>query len=283
MSLPVYLTSTEVKLTVDLTDGAGNAINANTAQYRVRNQDDVELVALTAVPDFIAGDPQAVITIPAIKNVVGGENTREIRSVELICVTDDFTVSINKSYAIELSTPLVTGVNSFQSYDQALLTALDMPKTDAWDSASEDEKVAALIDARRHIIQLNFNLLNSNVNFGQDSLQYVPEGSYESSYVARNSLFIFNGNLEILKADQFVKLPDRFKKSLRLAQVAEADHILGGNTMDSKRQSGIVEERIGESAQKYRDTKPIELPVCRRALSYLSYYVSFAKRVGRAG
>lgn len=283
MTLPVYLTNTEVIVTIDLTDGAGNAISPNTAQYRVLDQDGVELVASTSVVGFIAGDSQATVTVPANKNVVGVGRTREIRSVEIICVSDDFTVSVGKVYAIELAEPLVAGLNSCQSYTQAQLTALDMPSLTAWNAASEVDRVAALIDAREHIVQLNFNLLNSNVNFGQDSLQYVPEGQYESSYVARNSLFIFNGNLAILTPEQFSKLPERFKKALRQAQVAEAEHILSGSGVDVRRQSGLIEESIGESTQKFRDSKPVDLPVCRRALGYLSYFVTFNKRIGRAG
>ena len=168
-------------------------------------------------------------------------------------------------------------------FGPALLTALDIPALEAWDGASEDQRIAALIDARERIVQLNFNLLNSNVNFGQDSLQYVPEGQYQSSYVARNSLFIFHGNLAILTPQQFTTLPERFKTALRKAQVAEADRILGGDPYDEKRQSGLVMEQVGESRQMFRAGKALTLPVCRRALGYLSYYVTFNKRIGRSG
>jgi hypothetical protein len=284
MALDVYLSGTEVVLTIDLIDGAGNPLSVNAVDYRVVNQDGVELVARQALSGFIAGDTSATVTVGASMNGVATGNTREIRTVDLYCVQDAGTVVLTQSYAVELTDPLVVGVNSFQSFPQAQLTALDIPNIDAFNNAPDQMKIQALMDAREHIVQLNFNLLNSNVNFGQDQLQYVPEGQYQSSYVARNSLFIFNGNLAILNASQYANLPERFKRALRQAQLVEANALLGGEQTDAMRSSGIVEDRIGESSQKFRDKGvPLRLPVCRRALGYLSYYVTFAKRIGRAG
>lgn len=284
MALDVYLSGTEVALTIDLADPAGNPLTVNAVDYRVVNQDGTELVARTALTTFAAGDSSASVIIASTNNVVATGNTREIRTVDLYCTLESGTILLTRSYAVELTDPLVVGVNSFQSFPQAQLTALDIPNIDAWDGASDQQKIQALMDAREHIVQLNFNLLNSNVNFGQDQLQYVPEGQYQSSYVARNSLFIFNGNLAILNASQYANLPERFKRALRQAQLVEANAILGGDQTDSMRTSGVIEDRIGESSQKFRDRGiPLRLPVCRRALGYLSYYVTFAKRIGRAG
>lgn len=284
MAQKVYLSNTEVVLTTDLVDSAGNDLVVNSVDYRVLDQDGVELLARDVLDGFLDGDNQATVTIPAELNIVAEGKTRQARQVELYCVMEGGTVVVTATYAIELSDPLSVGVNTFQNFAQAALTAFDVPNIDAWHAASDQEKIAALIDAREHIVQLNFNLLNSNVNFGQDQLAYVPEGQFQSSYVARNSLFIFNGNLAILNATQYAQLPERFKAVLRKAQIAEANFILGGNPVDAMRQQGVVEDKIGESSQKFRDRGvPLRLPVCARALNYLSYYVTFAKRIGRAG
>ena len=282
MSAAVYLSATDVTVDVPFQDHAGNPLTVASAKYRVTDQTDQELVTPTDL-NVADGDTTVSIQIPASLNTVATGATREIRNVEVFCVVGGNTIILSKSYGLTSNAPLQTGLNSFQTYSQASLTALDIPNLDAWENASEEQRVAALIDARERIVQLNFNLLNSNVNFGQDSLQYVPEGQYQSSYVARNSLFIFNGNLAILNPTQFAALPERFKKALRQAQVVEADHILGGNPYEDKRQSGLVLDAIGESKQMFRSTKALQLPVCRRALGYLSYFVTFSKRIGRAG
>lgn len=284
MALEVYLGGTEVALTIDLADNAGNALTVNAVDYRVVNQDSVELIARTAVDSFAAGDASVTLTIAANLNEVASGNTREIRTVDLYCTLEGGTTVLTRSYAVEVTDPLQVGINSFQSFPQAQLTALDIPNIAAFSAASDQEKIQALMDAREHIVQLNFNLLNSNVNFGQDQLAYVPEGQFQSSYVARNSLFIFNGNLGILNATQYAQLPERFKRALRQAQIVEANAILGGDQTDAMRTAGIVEDKIGESSQKFRDRGvPLRLPVCRRALGYLSYFVTFSKRIGRAG
>jgi hypothetical protein len=283
MALDVFLTGNEVTLSIDLVDDAGNALNVDAVQYRVVNHNGTIVVPLTNLTTFAAGDPQATVIVSASVNAMATGNTREIRSVELVCETEGGTLGFAKTYGLETLAPLVTGINSFQSFPMGELTAMDMPNLDGWENASEQQKVRAMIDAREHICQLNFNLLNSNANFGQDQLAYVPEGEYQSSYVAHNSLFIFNGDLGILNETQFAELPERFKKALRQAQVAEANAILGGESNEARRQSGVIEDEIGESRQKYRDSKPLQLPVCRRALGYLSGYVTFSKRIGRAG
>lgn len=284
MALAVYLSNTDVSLEIALVDSAGNDLTVNEVDYRVVDELGAELIAREALDGFLSGDTSAVVPVPAAINTVSDGNTREIRTVELYCVTDAGTILLTRSYGVEIADPMTVGVNTFQNFAQAQLTALDMPNIDAWHAATDQQKIQALMDAREHIVQLNFNLLNSNVNFGQDQLAYVPEGQFQSSYVARNSLFIFNGNLAILNTTQYNALPEKFKRQLRLAQVAEANAILGGSPEDELRMNGVIEDKVGESGRKYRDRGvALRLPVCRRALNYLSYYVTFAKRIGRAG
>lgn len=281
MALDLYLAGTEVTLTIDLVDAAGNELSVNSIQYSVLDMSGTAIVPQAALASFTSGDSQAVVVISTTLNQLTGSTPREVRTVELRCATDTGTVGISKTYAIETTDPLKIPDTSFQTFPMAQLTALDIPNIGAFNSASEREQIAALMDAREHIVQLNFSMLNSNVNFGQDSLNYVPEGSYQSAYVSRNSLFLFNGSLNLLNEEQFNQLPEKFKRALRQAQVVEANAILGGEPDDAKRNAGIVEEKIGESTIKFGQGAKLSLPVCKRALGYLSYYVSFAKRIGR--
>lgn len=284
MALDLYLADKGVSLTVPLVDDTGNELTAAAVQYRITDQDGTVRVAQTAISTFASGDTEVKVDVPASVNTMAAGALREIRVVEFIVTLEDSgnTVVLTRSYGIESLDPLKIPERSFQSYAMAELMALDIPNIDAFAAATEEQRIAALMDAREHIVQLNFNLLNSNVNFGQDQLAYVPEGSFQSAYVARNSLFIFNGNLNLLNSTQFAALPDKFKRALRQAQIVEANAILGGESDERRRAIGLVEDEIGESRQKYRDGVPLKLPVCKRALGYLSYYVTFAKRIGRA-
>jgi hypothetical protein len=276
-----YLTGNPVQVVVPIQDKDGNSLSATSVQYRVTDESGAELVTQVALSGFLSGDIAAIVTVPADKNTLANGAVRSLRVVELFCLVDGNTISVKFVYVVEAKEVLQVGVNSFQTYAQAQFTALSIPNILGWAAATEQDRVAALIDARQKICQLNFSQLNSNINYGQDSLNFVAEGSFSTQYVSKNGMFMFAGNLTLLTPDQFAKLPDRFKSALYLAQVAEADIILGGDPVEQKRREGLVMEAVGESKQGFRPGKPLQLPVSRRALSYLSFFVTFSKRVGR--
>lgn len=292
--MDLFLAGTNVTLMVPLQDRSGNQLTVTAVDYRVIDQNGTELQARTALTGFVSGAASATVQVPALLNNIAGIpatisnnqidqfTVREVRTVELFCTISGNIVMLTKSYGLEPADPLVVGINSFQTFAQAELTALDIPNLNAWAAADDASKIAAMVDARQHINQLNFWLLNSNINWGQDSLNYVPEGAYQSPYAGSgNQLFIFNGNLALLTPTQFSFLPIRFKAALRQAQVTEADEIMGGDPVDVRRREGLLLESIGEVKQMFRPGKPIDLPVSRRALKYLSQFVTFSKRIGR--
>lgn len=280
--MKTFSAGTQVLLSVPLQDASGNLINVASVSYHVADEAGVQVLSTTALDDFAPDSPSADIVVPAENNTLSGGALRGLRSVQLQCVTDDGnTINLQAAYALAAGDPLVVGTNSFCTFVQAEFAAMSIPSLDSWKNASDDDKLAALMDARAHIVQLSFAPLNSNVNWGQDSLNYIPEGTYTTDYVGNSNMFLFNGNLDLLRADQFASLPTRFVNALVKAQIVEADYILGGGDVEKKRQDGLIMDNIGESRQMFRQGKPLSLPVSRRALAFLSYYVIFAKRIGR--
>lgn len=274
--MDAYLHGTDVNLVVPLQDKSGNQLNVTAIDYRITDQSGVELVARAALVGFVAGAASATIAVPAASNVLAAGQSRALRAVDLYCTIGGNVVMLSAAYAIEQPDPLVVGINSFQSYPAAQFVALDIPNLAGWDNASEAERIAALIDARDHICQLSFQSLNRRL--GQDSLQYLPEGVRDVG----SSLFGFNGDLKLLSPAQFANLPPEFRAALNKAQVAEANVILGGDPVEAKRQDGLLLDSVGESRQMFRPGKPLQLPVSRRALAYLSQFVTFSKQIGRA-
>lgn len=275
----VFLHATDVTLSVPLLDGAGNTVTVSSVSRRVIDESGVEVVTQAPVTGFVSGESSVTVFIDAASNTLAGNATRALRVVELACIVGGNVMLFKASYVITASDSLREGVNSFQNYAQAQFTALEVVNIPGWDDADDNTRTAALIEARRHIVQLSFTQLNSNVVWGQDSLSFVPEGAYLSG--STTNMFLFNGSLELITPSQFLLLPEKFKLALRLAQVAEADAILGGDPVDNKRQRGVVADFIGESKQVYRPGMALQLPVSRRALGYLSYFVSFGRRIGR--
>lgn len=255
--MEVFLANTVVIASVPMVDGNGNQIVASAISYRVIDQDDFELVPLTALAGFAAGSSNAVITVASSANQLAAGLVRGARTIQLTCTTASNTVVISHSYALELVEPLTVGVNSFQSFSYAKLTAMDVPDIPGWDAATDRQKISALVDARNHICKLNFRFLGD---------------SWSSSY---------GGNLSSLTPSQYGTLPASLRNALRLAQIAEADFILGGDPVMDKIQSGVILDSIGESKQMYA-SRPLQMVVCRRALNYLSGHITLNLSIGRA-
>lgn len=287
--MDLFLAGTNVVIQAPLTDRRGLALAPTAVAYRVVDETNTELLARTPATGFVLGATEVQIAIPAALNQLGAapeystQSSRGLRQIELfLTLADGNEVAVSFAYGIEPLDVLSPGVNSFQSYAAACLIALDIPDTPGWDAASEDDRAAALIEARWNLCKLNYTLLNSNLNFGQNSLNWVPEGLYRSKYVATAGLFMFDGNLELLNADQFASLPTRFKAALCKAQIAEADAILFNDPVMKKRLQGLLSDAVGETRQTFRQMGPARLPASARALSYVSYFTSFSPRIGRA-
>jgi len=273
--MDIFLAGSPVSLVVPLQDRNGNTVEASAVEYRVVKQGGEELLARTALAGF-AGDSEVTIEIPAALNelpVIDQDTLalRETRTVELFLTVTGGTIVISSSYVLERPDPLVVGLNSFQSLADAEMNALDIPGLNGWLAATERDKLAALVDARSRIAQLRF----ASLDWSQDSLQYGTTGRVTAGP------FAFEGDLNDLKPAEFGRLTERFRLALCRAQVAEADALLGGDPVDVRRQEGLMLESIGEVKQMFRPGKPLDLPISKRALRYLSPYISFAKRIGR--
>lgn len=268
----VFLAATDVQLSIDLVDADGNTLDVSAVSYRVTSAEGAELVPLTALTGFVAGSTQVEVDVPAAQNTLDAGELRDLRTVDLACTVDGNTVLVQASYIVQVADPLQVGVNSFQTIAQADFNAQIMPNLAGWAAASREQRMAALIDARLHICQLAFTNINGR---GQGYLDWAPEGT-------RDSFWLGDGfDLAGFTATQFQSLPERFRVALRQAQIAEADAILGGDPIDDKRRAGVVLDSIGESRLMFRPTAPLNLPVCRRALGYLSGFVTFSKRIAR--
>ncbi|MDR8273745.1 hypothetical protein FPK74_20910, partial [Acinetobacter baumannii] len=73
---------------------------------------------------------------------------------------DGNTYAFDVSYLISPRERLIVGLNSFQTLNQAKLTALTMPETEVFLTEGEVRKVAALIEARQRICTLNIPSVN---------------------------------------------------------------------------------------------------------------------------
>lgn len=213
--------------------------------------------------------PGQLNTIPLLfvdeieSDQLDGVSVRQLRTVEFrLRLKTGNTILRRVIYGVEPPEVLIAGVNSFQSYSEAVLVAFSIPNLPGWDAADEQQRQAALVEARHRITRLHFR-----------------DASRGQSYL---NVEVLVGDISRLAPREFKNLSVRLRAALCKAQVAEADALLGGDPESQRRTSGLIHETVGESSQTWRPSKPLDLPVGRKALGYLSGFISLSKQIGRA-
>lgn len=275
--MEIFLAGTGVTSNITLADSLGNRLVVDSLEYQVTDETGADVIPRAVLPSFTANDQVASVEVPAEKNELAPGIIRALRRVTLFCNVGGNTVVVESPFAIQSGSVLQTGVNSFQTFDEALLNAMDIPNITGWDSATTQQKIAAMVEARTRLCQLNYSLLDANA-WAQDSLNFVPEGTRVVPYP---STFNFTGDITWLSVESFKGLPEYFLSALRKAQIAEASAILGGDEAFTKRRDGVVRDVVGESEQTYRSGKVLDLAVSRVSMRYLSRFVNFNLKLAR--
>lgn len=260
--MQAYLGGHSVTLTIPLIDADGATIAAQTASYRVIDQEEAELVAKVAHPTFIEGDESIEILIDGAINTLPLGETRGMRVVELFLETAIGTIKLEQGYFIEATEVLVEGVNTFATYNKALYLSYEIPNIPGWTDAPRQGRIAALIAARRNIGRLRFRYA-----FGAN--QDIIDNTVGVSDLTNATL------------DQWNALPKDFKEALYRAQIIEADFLLGGDEIGDLRRSGLMSMSVGEAKQFFRTTRPLEGVVCKRAMKELSKWAVTGLRLAR--
>lgn len=263
-----FLAGTDLAFTIPLTDDGGAAFVAASAEFRVLDGEHVQLTPYAPVPGFVAGSGSALVTVLAAQNALPAGVVEAAREIELRCtLADSSRKLVVKTYTLQAETgTLVRGVNTIVTLASADMLADRMTAASSWLSSNRKQKIAALIEAYGRLSKLRLIPLD---NF------YYDRGS--NPFRAHTAT-----SLADLSVSEVMELDGKLLDALAHAQVAEADVILSGDPIAARRREGLILDTIGEVKQMFRGGKPLELPVSRRALDYLSAYVSLgAKVVGR--
>lgn len=264
----IHTSESEVAVAFPLIGVDGSALQPLSVAYRVTDQDDQEVQALTSV--YEASTPEAPQPLDVVKvvihptqNKVADGRVREMRRVELQVTTATGVVKFSSEYIVEVSEVLTVNVNSFQNYAHAVLLGCDIPNLLGWNAAPKRERIVALIQARENVSRLSFR-------YRFDNAQDFLIGSQ------------FIRDLTQLTASEWRALPEEFRRCLCRAQVIEADAVLGGDEVGEMRAAGIISKTTGESKAFFRaNNKPIDRAVCSRAMKELSRYLDMTLRIGR--
>jgi hypothetical protein len=164
-----------------------------------------------------------------------------------------------------MATRLVVWENSFQSYADAMELALDRVDLGGLTltSANPYRVESALIQSYHEIVKFSF---------------------VDPAFTSRSDAF----SVIDLSADEKANLTSGFLYAIKMAQICEADSLLGGDPtsisarLEEKRRAGIREEIVGESAIKFGLTDSARYPVYDRTRQVLSQYLYRGIKIGRA-
>lgn len=264
---PTYPDGVKVTVTVDYPTVGGEEVVPTAIQYAVLDEAGDFLTTRTA----LTIDPEAGSTISAdvaaTFNTLANGAIRALRAVRFYFVTAAGEVPVTYRYIVEQASKLTVMVNSFQTFEQAILTRLELPSLDGWDSAAEADQIAALVTAHERMCRLSYRY-----RLGQDAVEYDANNVYwHITDIGRRT------------AADFAGWEPAFKTALKRAQVYEADQILKGDPIGDKRRDGIVSETIGEAKMFLNPRPPLRLALCREAMEVLGRYLyTTNNRIGRA-
>lgn len=265
-----YKPGTAVSLTLDLVDENGVFITPTALSWRIIDEAEVELQAW-AVIATLPTTSSVVLTIPAELTVLTPPALRAIRTIEIDVVTEQGTILLSASAMLQGVTALAFGLNSFQTYVQALLLSEDSPseRSPGWLGATRENREKALIEAYSHIMRLPIGLhFNDNQSMLQTDTQFV----YNFGPIM----------LRHMTPAQMTNLYVPMMKDLCQAQLIEADYLLVDDPVARDRTSGLTSKTVGESSQFYRPGMTLDLPVCPKAMKSLERWVRFGAVIGRS-
>ena len=264
-----YKPGTSVSLTFSLVDESGAVLAPTSLSWRILDEAESVLQDWTTEP--VPDDITVALVVPALLTLITAPATRGIRTVELEVVTDTGTISLSESIMLQGATALAFGVNSFQTYAQALLLSEDFTddQTPGWTGAQRETREKALIAAYQRIL-----LLPIGMHFDNSQSLMTVDAVFERSFG--------QSMLRDLSPVQMAALYKPMLDDLRRAQVIEAEFILNMDPVSQARADGLSSITTGESSQTFRAGRPLELPVCAKAIAELQRWVRFGARINRS-
>jgi hypothetical protein len=266
-----YLAGETVTVTFPIDESQG-AMPA-TASYRLLDENEAVLIEQSIATDPANGAVTIVIDgtknqlpIDVIRFAYENHDVQAVRAARIVQITlamPSGTYRASQTYLIEAASLLVPGTNSFQTMTKANLVALEIPQLNGWAAATDEQKIAAMVQAR-----LNLGQLRYRYRFDDNWMNYVmPEFALYA--------------ITSLSQDEYVQLPAAFRHNLERAQVIEADYLLNADPVMARRNQGIVSETVGDSTTSFNPIRPLTGLVCPRAMQEMSRYVLRRTRLSR--
>lgn len=254
--MKIYEPNLDIVVGLPFVSGDDEELTPTALDYKILDEFGSEVVALTNIPTFNADAGQHLLTIQDTDNALAAGALRGFRSIELRITVATDVHWVREGYILESASPLVSLVNSFQTYEESLLNSRDLVGREGWDEAEKEHRISAMIQA----------------------YDYLHAFSYQMNYIDDTCETI---SLTELTSTKWADLDPKQKYHFQRAQIAQADYLLGGSPIEQDIDDGLQSSTIGEISQFYRPRPTLTLPVCRRGLKFIGRYVDWAPRITR--
>jgi hypothetical protein len=265
--MDTYKSGTAVTTVFSL--AAGDGVLAPTAlRARVHDEEGNLIADWAAVALPEAGADSVAVATAAPQNTLVPPQLRGVRVVELEVVDTAGTTYLEAAHVLESSQLLVPGINSFQTYYQAVLEAqLYTDETMSGWAAQTDQAV------RQRALSEAFERIRM--------MPVVIEWQNDQTII--RSIFNDPPRLRDLDSAQIMRLDTRLMKALKKAQLVEANDILVADPLQALRRAGIQSQTVGESSNYFGATRPFDYGgVCAETRRVLARWVRSRTRIGRA-
>lgn len=205
--------------------------------------------------------------VPATATLITSRRAFVMVTYEFLDDQGALIAMLAEEVILESDNLLAPGENSFASYQELILDSLDMTDLNAFREAGKDEQIAALITAYYNIGSMRVSLFKHRDVTDQTLIDDTVLPAISST---RN-----------IGADVLAALKPQVLLKLKRSQLAEANSILGGNPIERARGLGLLSHSAGESTHFYRTTKPLELPISKRAAVELRGILNYALSISR--
>lgn len=244
--MKIYEPSVDITVSLPFLDGDGEQVTPTQLDYVVLDETGAEVKASTNIA-VIPTTGQVSITVVETDNSLAVGVIRGYRQIVLSITTANDVIFQRTGYLLELSSSLVPQVNSFITFEEALMYSREII-LDGWAAADDDHKRAALAQAYDR-----FGGFNWQFNF--------TDGTYQCKVLSE------------LTSEEWALLESRHKHDYRMAQIVQADYHLDGSEIEKDIDDGLQSSTIGEVSQFYRPRPTLTLALSRHALQYVGKYI----------
>lgn len=277
-----YPENTQLAFPVEVVDAAGVPYTDNCyMEYKLYDKDGVLL--FSGSDDTV--EHKTIVIIASEHNRLAEGESRSVRRLSVRCTKPEdgsLIYSEQTYYFIQSETPLTVGENSFVSYEGYLLISSATPHLDNMTDKSKEEIIIALQEAHDRLMALRFRL---PYRVKMENVGYVSEVPGRPRAITDDDplqLSSYRFKLDEVTAEEYVKLPAKFRDALAKAQVIEANEVLAPtDSIEEKRRKGVILETIHEVKMMFSSTTPVNQKISRNAMRVLGPYLDTTVRLRR--